>query len=315
MTDQPWSAAAVDIGGTKIAAARVDSSARVVDRRLRATPRGGGAPVLDAVAALIDELVRATPAGEAPIRAVGIGSPGVVDTRRGVVVSATGILPGWTGTAVRAELERRLGLPVAVDNDVRAMARGELSFGAARGASDVLFVSLGTGVGGAFARDGIIVSGRHGTAGEIAHLLVPERGAIACGCGRTDHLEAVASGPAITARYAELTGDHALDLITVASRLRDRDTAAATTIRAAAVTLGRAIAGLVTAFDVERVVVGGGAARIGPPLLDPLAEALRAEVLPSLADVDVVVAELGTDAPLVGAALLATDRLARTEAV
>lgn len=264
--------AALDIGGTKIAAALVDGHGAVRLRARTATPAGGGAAVLAAAAGLLEGL------GTAGVRAVGVGAPGVVDPETGRVVSATGVLPGWAGTPVREVLADRLGLPVAVVNDARAMANGEARAGAGNGYHRVLHVSVGTGVGGALTTGGRLEHGAHGTAGEIAHLLVPERGPVPCGCGRRDHLEAVVSGPAI-----EATGDawHAGSV------------------------LGRALAGLLGVLDPDAVVLGGGVAQIGAPFIDAVTTAFQAEALPPLRATPIVPALLGTDAPLVGAALLA----------
>ncbi|MEU4828246.1 ROK family protein [Actinomadura sp. NPDC023710] len=264
--------AALDIGGTKIAAALVDEGGTVLQRARVPTPGGGGDAVLAAAAELLDGFAGV------PVRALGVGAPGVVDPATGTVVAATDILPGWAGTRVREILAERTGLPVTVVNDVRAMACGEAKAGAAAGHHRVLHVSVGTGVGGALTVAGALEQGAHGTAGEIAHLLVPERGPVPCGCGRRDHLEAVASGPVIAA-----TGD--------APR--------------AGTLLGRALAGLLAVLDPDAVVIGGGVAQIGAPFLDAIVAAFRAEALPPLRATPIVPARLGTDAPLVGAALLA----------
>ncbi|WP_254716687.1 ROK family protein [Actinomadura sp. WMMB 499] len=207
-----------------------------------------------------------------------MGAPGVVDPETGRVVAATDVLPGWSGTPVRDTLAGLTGLPVAVANDVRAMGLGEARRGAGAGFHRVLHVSVGTGVGGALTTGGRLDAGAHGTAGELAHLLVPERGPVPCGCGRHDHLEAAVSGPAIAA-----TGDPG---------------------RAGAL-LGRALAGLLAVLDPDAVVVGGGVAQLGAPFLGAVAATFRAEALPPLRDVPILAARLGTDAPLVGAALLA----------
>ncbi|TYB41872.1 ROK family protein [Actinomadura chibensis] len=264
--------AALDIGGTKIAAGLVDGAGTVRRRARVPTPGGGGAAVLAAAARLLDGL------GGADVRALGVGAPGVVDPASGRVVSATGVLPGWAGTPVRRILADRTGLPVTVVNDVRAMAVGEARRGAAGGYRRVLHVSVGTGVGGALTTAGHPEHGSHGTAGEIAHLLVPERGPVPCGCGRRDHLEAVVSGPAIAA-----AGD----------------------APHAGTVLGRALAGLLAVLDPDAVVIGGGVARIGPPFLDAVAAAFGAEALAPLRATPILPSRLGADAPLVGAALLA----------
>lgn len=305
----------VDIGGTKIAAGLMSESGvpvneRSLARAMRPTPRTGGADVLRVVAELVTELL--TGSGGLRLAAVGVGAPGVIDVRTGRVVSATGVLPGWAGTDVEGELARLLGVPVAVDNDVRVMALGELRFGAGRGGNDILFVSVGTGIGGALVLGGAVRHGTAGVAGELAHLLVPGSGPIACGCGRTDHVEAFASGPAIEAEYARRTGVSGVVLRDLVARLdagdESADVARAVLADAAAM-LGDALAGVVNVLDVERVIVGGGVATIGEPYLAPLARALREGVLPPLRDMPVRAARLGADAPLLGAAQLAVDLL------
>jgi glucokinase len=294
----------LDIGGSKIAAAVVTPNGEIVIRTRAPTPRTGAPAILDACRRLVIEVT----AAHRPL-AIGVASPGVVDVDRGVVISATDILPGWAGTAVGDALGCELGFPVAVDNDVRAMATGEAQHGAGRGVADAVYVSVGTGVGGAIVRKGRICRGPHATAGEIAHLLVPTTGPITCGCGRRDHVEAVASGPAIEANYARQTG-RPLALREIAKRMQNGDADAGSSIRDAATLLGRALGGLVSAIDTARVVVGGGVAHIGNGFVAPLALALRAEVLTPLRDVAVVPAQLGTDAPLIGAAMLAFDLVA-----
>jgi glucokinase len=281
---------AVDIGGTKIAAAAIAAPATIEARLTTATPPAGGAAVLDAGAELIGRL--------GPADAIGVGAPGVI--RAGSVTSATDTLPDWTGCQVRAVLERLTGLPVAVENDVHALARGELTRGAARGLRDALVVSVGTGVGGALVIGGQIVSGPHGGAGRFAHLLVPGDGPIACGCGRRDHLEAHVSGPAIAASYADAADQpRVVKLPVIAGRMRAGDPVARRAIEDAGGLLGRALAGLLAATDGSAIVVGGGVAQIGAPFLDPVARSV---------EVPVIAAGLGTDAPLIGAAALALNR-------
>jgi predicted NBD/HSP70 family sugar kinase len=141
----------VDIGGTKIAVAVVEAAdGTVLVRRVEPTPAAQGPlVVVEAAADLAARVLAAYPA-----TAAGVGAPGVVDAGRGVVVTSTGVLPGWEGTAVAAELERRLGLPFAADNDVNAAALGEARYGAGRGLGSFLLVVVGTGLGGAIVRDG-----------------------------------------------------------------------------------------------------------------------------------------------------------------
>lgn len=266
-----------------------------------ATPPEGGHAVLDTVADLVSELSDGVDVG-----GIGVGAPGIIDPVEGVVRSATDIVPRWAGVPVRAGLQRRTGRPVAVDNDVRAMALGESAAAAGRDSAEVLHISVGTGIGGALIRNGRLVRGGHGSAGEIAHVLIPATGRIPCGCGRHDHLEAVAAGPAIAADHAARRGaSDVLDLSEVARRMRAGDEDARTAITGAATLLGRCLAGVVTAFDVDAVIIGGGAAQIGPDFLQPLATALEAEIRPPGRAIPVRPATLGTHAPIIGAGLLA----------
>lgn len=296
----------VDVGGSKIAAALVTPDGQLRESTERRTPAADGpAAVLDAITGA----VRALP-GHASARGVGVGTGGVVDHARGVVLSANALLPGWAGTDLRAELGARLDLPVVADNDVNAFALAEQRFGAGAGHRSVLYVSVGTGIGGALSFDGALYRGAHSTAGELGHLAVPEAAGHPCNCGRTGHLEAVAAGPAISARYVEQAAspdDAPVDLRAVARRADQGDEHAAQAIATGAAALGRALGGLVNTLDVARVVIGGGVTGIGERYWTPLTEAFAAELLPGPSGVRPVPAALGPRSAVVGAAALLLD--------
>ncbi|MFF0373923.1 ROK family protein [Actinoplanes missouriensis] len=296
----PAGIAAVDIGGTKIAVALVDDAGVVHQRVDVATPPGGSA-----ILCVVAELVAGV-CSRAAVRAVGVGAPGVIDPVTGAVRSATDILPGWVGTPVKERLAARLGLPVAVANDVRAAALGAAHSADVREHRDILHVSVGTGIGGALIRDRQMVTGPHAVTGEIAHLLVPATGAVACGCGRFDHLEAVAAGPAIAAAIAASAGGPVLPLDRMAVLPEARPI-----IGAAASVLGRTLAGLVAAVDVDAITLGGGVVHGIPEFAGVVREAFQAEALPPLRTVPVLVPAAGPDAPLLGAAHLARQILSR----
>lgn len=298
----------VDIGGTKIAAGLVDDTDLVLERIRVGTPAGAPA-ILAAVARLVQDLHGHARRRRLEVGAAGVGAPGVIDPATGTVRSATDIVPGWAGTAVGAELSARTGLPVAVANDVRVAAMGVARDPAVAPHHDVLHVSVGTGVGGALLRRGAALAGPHASTGELAHLLVPARGAIPCGCGQLDHLEAVVAGPAIAAAYARQQGTGELALTEVVDRMRAGDRAADSVVRGAGHLLGRALAGLVAAVDVDAVTLGGGVALNVAEFADAAVAAFRAEALPPLRSVPVLVPATGADTALLGAA-----RLARTAA-
>ncbi|MEU9167373.1 ROK family protein [Streptomyces sp. NPDC048420] len=286
--------AGVDIGGTTIQVTLCAADLTVVDRLEVATPAaaGGAAMVgaaLDAVRLLLDRT-------GARLLGVGIGAAGVVDAREGRILVASDSFRDWAGFPVTAAFEAALGVPAFLDNDVNAFVRGEATAGAVAGEPHVLGMTLGTGVGGALWLDGALYDGPHGAAGEIGH--VPGFGDLPCTCGGRGHLETLASGRSIAARYGERTGR------TVSARevAQARDPDALAVYEEAGASVARAL--LVTAglLDVTSVVIGGGVSRSWHLLAPAVHRALSAEPPVSGHPVRVVPALLGGDAVAVGAA-------------
>ncbi|MFF0465816.1 ROK family protein [Micromonospora zamorensis] len=296
--------AALDIGGTKTAAALVTRHGEVVHRATAPTPgRAGATAILDTAADLVDRL-RARATGTR-VRAVGVGSAGVIDHRTGLVLSATDVLAGWAGTDLRRRLRELLDLPVAVINDVHAHALGETRHGVAAGHQTTLFLAVGTGIGASFVVDGTVLAGAHSAAGHAGHQPSPYAGQLPCTCGGQGHLEAIASGPGLAQEYARRSGQPVDDLRSVAARAADGDATAREVVLLGGAAVGSAVGGLVNMLDPAAVVIGGGVAGLGDLWWQALRDAVRRETLPSLVDVPVLASTLGSDAPLLGAASLA----------
>ncbi|GAA1713608.1 ROK family protein [Nonomuraea bangladeshensis] len=291
----------LDIGGTKTAAGLVDPSGELLETATRPTPGAEGREaILTTAAGLVRSLLRDG------VTTVGVGSAGVIDPVRGVVVSATSALAGWAGTDLRGELSRGLGLPVAVDNDVHAHALGELWRGAAAGRADVLLVAVGTGVGASLVLGGRVRHGAHAVAGHAGHVPVAAAAGLPCPCGGQGHVEAVASGPALLGAYRRRAGTETPGGLAEVARLAAAgDPVAAEVLATGATALGQAIGGLMNVLDPEIVIVGGGVAGCGEPWWGPLRAAVAAETLPALRDVPVRPAALSATAALLGAARLA----------
>ena len=296
---------AVDLGGTKTTVALVSPAGVVMARVTVPTPAAAGpVTVLDTVVEAISTLPHSD---RILAPAVGVGTAGVVDTATGTILSATDALPGWPGTAVAAELTTRLQQlwggcgPVHVQNDVDAHAAGEAWRGAARGKNPALVVTVGTGVGAALVIDGRVQRGAHHAAGEIGHVPTPGAQYLRCGCGRRGHLEAIASGPAVAHRYWQELGTR-VDAREVVRRAGEEEKLAQRLVREAGRALGRALAGQVTVIDPEVIVLGGGFSSAGEAWWQAVNEALREELIPPLAGIEVVPAALGADAALLGAA-------------
>ncbi|WP_433385592.1 ROK family protein [Micromonospora sp. KLBMP9576] len=302
--DADETVAALDIGGTKTTAALVTRRGVVLDRVTAPTPgRAGATAVLDTAADLVRQL-RARAAGTR-VRALGVGSAGVVDSRTGRVLSATDVLTGWAGTDLTGRLRQLLGLPVAVVNDVHAHALGEARHGAATGHDTVLYVAVGTGVGASFVAGDRVLAGAHSAAGHAGHQPSPYAGSLPCTCGGRGHLEAIAAGPALAGEYARRSGQPVADLRAVAARADGGDETAREVVLLGGAAVGSAVGGLVNVLDPHAVVIGGGVTGLGGPWWGALRDAVRREALPVLADVPVLASALGADAPLLGAASLA----------
>lgn len=303
----------LDLGGTKLLGVAVDGTGRVVADTLR--PSGAGADeVVAALSGAVKELSAAAPGAEA----MGLGVAGLVDFDGSVRYAPN--IDGIDGAPVRILLEEAAGLPVAVDNDANVAALGEVRHGAARGHSEVLILTFGTGIGGGIVTGGRILRGGHGLAAEVGHFTVDPAGP-GCACGGRGHWEALASGtalgrlgqewagrgdaPGLVRRAggdpAAVTGRHVGE--SAAAGEQDGLAILDTYSRYVAVGLG----GLVNILDPELVVVSGGLVTLGDLLLDRVRAELPAHIeAPHRRPVPpVVAAELGDRAGAIGAAVLA----------
>lgn len=295
----------IDIGGTKIAGAVVTAQGAVKRRLDTPTPaQEGGGRVLEAALALAHSL-----GAGAQVKAVGIGAGGQIDPARGVVLSATNLLPGWAGVDIKTAFAQSLGVPAFADNDVNALAMGEARFGAAQGLPTVVFLAVGTGLGGALLMDGKLHHGAHGGGGEFGHLLLSmDANARTDAGGHVGTWEAYVSGPALARTYREIAGEDTPRLtgreIALAAQ-NNPDSLAARAIAQTGEYLGYGLVSLANTLDPDLIIIGGGLAALGDALLVPARAVLRVRALPHGAQCPVVCAALGADANVIGAASLA----------
>ena len=319
----------IDIGGTKVAGGVVDTDGVVVARARRDTPHRSTSPsvvedtIVDVVAELIDI------AGD-DVVAVGIGAAGFVAADRATVVFAPHL--SWRDEPLEANLQRRVPVPISVDNDANAAAWAEWRFGAAQGDSHVVMVNLGTGIGGAMILDGQIMRGRFGIAGEFGHMQVVPGGQ-RCECGNKGCWEQYASGNALVreARAMMTAGSPmATDLLNlvggdpssltgpmITEAAKDGDATATELLGEIGQWLGIGIANLAAAFDPGVFVIGGGVSAAGDLLLEPARTTFRRHLTGRgyRPEARIVAAALGNEAGLIGAADLARrDALERAAA-
>lgn len=308
----------VDVGGTKVSAGVVSEEGEILDRVVVPTPPTdcGTEDFTDLLVELVLRLRHKNPA----VAAMGVGAPGLVEWPQGYIRWAPN--NGYRDLPLRKILEAQTDLPTAVDNDANCAAWGEYRAGGGQPCSDMLFVTVGTGVGGGLVLNGELYRGRIGRAGEIGHMIVAADSARLCGCGNVGCLEAVASGTALASlgqsaarndpqgRIARLAGEP--DLVTgqtVYTAASEGDPVACELFDRIGFWLGAGLASLVNLLDFERIVLGGGLVACGNLLLRPTDASYRELVLTAGREAPPTpqVGRFGPDAGLVGAAILAFD--------
>jgi N-acylmannosamine kinase len=285
---------AFDVGGTKIAGAIV--AGRHVQRRAQLpTPRTGrGDDIVAAIATMAENLPRAT--------AVGVATTGIVDRGELTALNFT-TLPIEDHFPLAARLSERLGLPALLINDGQAAAWAEYQYGAGRGARAMAFVTVSTGIGGAFVLDGRLQIGARGLGGHIGHVVVDNEGSL-CGCGRRGCIERTASGAAIAA-FASERYNEAVDAQEVFRRASRGDRLGSDILNRAARQISCILIDCIALLDLDCVLVGGGVG-LAPGFIDRISA--EVDMAPEIFRRPVLAARLGADAGLVGVARLANER-------
>ena len=316
----PGLAIGIDIGGTKVAGGVVDVEGNVTHRARRDTPDRSKSPsvVEGTIVEVVDELMQVV--GPEAVAAVGIGAAGFVAADRATVVFAPHL--SWRHEPLQDALQRRVAVPIFVDNDANAAVWAEWKFGAAQGETHVMMITLGTGIGGGILINGQVQRGRFGIAGEFGHMQVVP-GGHRCECGNRGCWEQYASGNALVRearslfsanspiasdlldRVEGVVGDLTGPLITQAAR--DGDPTARELLAEIGNWLGVGIANLAAAFDPGMFVIGGGVSSAGDLLLAPARETFKRQLTGRgyRPEARIVAAHLGNDAGLIGAADLA----------
>jgi len=309
----------VDIGGTKIAAGVVDESGHLRAATRRDTPSDDPTKTEETIADAVRELQASH-----QVEAIGLGAAGFVDADRSTVLFAPNL--AWRREPLRKAIEARIGLPTVVENDANAASWAEARFGAGRGESDVVVVTVGTGIGGGIVLDGKLLRGRFGVAAEIGHFTVVPDGR-RCGCGNQGCWEQYASGralvaearalatasPAIAATLLALAGGRvrAIDGRMVTAAAREGDEAALECFRIVGTWLGRGIADLAAILDPGVFIMAGGVSQAGELIRKPARQTYLSRLTGRAhrQTADLRIAQLGGDeAGVIGAADLARQR-------
>lgn len=322
MTAPVSAALGVDLGGTKMAVGVMDSERRILHR---STPASLGLD-LDQLLEQLEASLRAGIEAQPEVEAIGLGIPCTIDRVPGRAISAVN-LP-LVDVPIRDLIGERLGLPTFIDNDANVAAFAEHRFGAARGATNAVMLTIGTGIGGGLILDGEPYRGSTGAAAELGHVVIDQAGPPCQGnCPNRGCVETLASGTAL-AREGRIAAEHHPDSVlgralaageTVDGKLVTEsaiggDGIAVEVLATVGRRLGVALSSLANIFEPDVIVIGGGVAAAGDLLLEPARSELRARALPPMNKTPVVVAELGPDAGMIGAAEMALEEIAAQRA-
>jgi glucokinase len=312
-----------DLGGTKMLAAVMDRDYKILGRSKKRTRAERGAKeCFGRIVATIDGALNDAGVDRKDIAGVGMGSPGPLDPWKGVIIDTPNL--GFKNFALKAELEKELKVPVAVDNDVTMGTYGEFHFGAAKGCRHVVGIFPGTGIGGGLVLDGKIFRGLTGCAGEIGHMILDVDGPL-CGCGQYGCVESLASRVAVAKEAAAVASRAGSPTIVqkagtdlsriksglIADALKADEPEITRLVMRSAWYLGVAMANIVNVLSPEMIVIGGGLVEaIGEPYVKAADKSMREHALPFLVrPVKVAEATLGDDAVIMGAARLIRDHL------
>ena len=307
----------VDLGGTNVKVALVDKNGKIVYTNSEPTRAELGYQyVISNIKQVIYASLKETDISKDAVGGIGIGCPGQIDSVNGIVRKLPN-LPGWVNIPLAQIMEEEFSLPTKLDNDVRCATLGEYNFGAGKGATNLICITVGTGIGSGIILNGQLIRGASMSAGEIGHMTLEDCNGPICGCGNTGCLESLASGPAIvqmaedyirggkSSKFVELSGNTPLSAQTISEAAKSGDSVAQTIFYVTGRWIGIALSSVVNLLNPEIIIIGGGVAQAGDLLFDPIRETIRKRALRIAYEaVKIVPAELGESAGVIGASLL-----------
>jgi len=313
---------AIDLGGTKILTALVSNKGEIIVReRCLTLADEGPTPVIERLLSAMDSILRLESLKPSNLDSISIAAAGAVDLEKGLVTLSPN-LPGWHDVPLGEVVRKRYGVKVFLVNDASAAALGEHRFGSGKGVKNLVFLAIGTGIGGGIIINGELHQGISGSAGEIGHMTIDLNGRH-CACGNVGCLETLVSGRAIAGEakrrldqgekstladiMAGKTDEITAEKVGVAAR--DGDSLALDIITKTGACLGAGLVNLVNIFNPEMIVIGGGVAKLGELLLEPARQVVREKAFPMSAQaVRIVTARLGEEAGIYGAAIFAREQ-------
>jgi glucokinase len=298
-------AAGIDLGGTFVKFALVSENGDILfDDKLSIGGKALREDILETLSKAIGLIIQKAGESEITIIGIGLGSPGIVDG--GIVHGGADNLNRWENINLAGLYSTEFGLPVFVDNDANVMGLGEAVYGAAKGCSDAIFLTVGTGIGGAIIANGQLYGGYKNRGTEMGHVTIDHKG-IACNCGGRGCLEAYASTNALIGQYVQRSGKDSNEINGhyIVDKFLAGEVAAVECMQEHTDYLGHAIAGFINTFAPQKVIIGGGISEAGQFYIDMIKKSAFSYVMPDCSGfTDVVGATLGNSAGCMGAASL-----------
>jgi glucokinase len=299
----------IDLGGTFIKYGLVCMDGTLVYENKKATQADTNArTVIDNIIHAVKDVQEFAASKNIKAIGVGIGSPGIVDKTHRILIGPAGNINGWQNVMLANEVEKVCNIPVVINNDANLMGLGEQAYGAARNFSDVLFLTVGTGIGGAIIIDNKLFGGYDNRGSELGHIPLIANG-IDCACGSVGCLEAYASTTALIKDFEKKCSENGIvfpeeiDGKLIVRLFNENNRFAIESINAHCDYLGHGIAGMINIFSPQRVVIGGGISEAGVFYIDKIRASVNKYVVSSCnANTQVCVAELGNNAGVLGAA-------------
>jgi glucokinase len=293
----------IDLGGTNLKVGLLDSKYKIIRREILDTQRfTRKESLVSAIVDAVNKIIKNNNLKKNDILGVGLGLPGPIDAKKGIVHFFPNI-SGWKEVNLKMILQKRLKLPVSLDNDANLMSLAEYKLGAAVGFKNSLCLTLGTGVGGGIIIDGSIYRGANNASGEIGHVPINERGP-RCNCGGVACLEAYIGSSRIKEEARKIFKRN-ITLEELSAKAKEKESRALSLWESVGKRLGVALVGTVNLLDLDAVVIGGGVANAGSILFDKVKKTIAKQAMSVQAKhVRVFKAKLGNDAGMIGAAML-----------
>ena len=292
----------IDIGGTAVKLGIVDETGRVLLKGEASVSFDGyQTPVLTTVRRAAKEFLTTNAIPVESLAGIGVSATGQIDSRKGIVAGTCGNFPNYIGSPIKSALEEDFGLPVTVANDANCMTLGEVWVGAAQGYTDVIGVTLGTGVGGGILTGGHLLEGARGLGGELGHYRTHALDGVPCTCGATGCWERYAATTALV-RAAKERDPALVDGRAIFAAAEAGDKTVLALLDDWTDEIAQGLAGMVHIFNPQLILIGGGVSAQQKLLIDPIAAKVKASVMPAFAEgLELRAAQLHNDAGMVGA--------------